>query len=286
VGGERLWRELLTQGKLTNGETIDYALGLRLEKFRGQNAISHGGSWAGYRAEMIRFPEQRFTVICLCNLATADPSGRARRVAEAHLAGVLGPAESRAAAKYEFIAVPEEKLKAFEGVYRNPVTGALRRVAVSSGKLTIGGFGPQTTELGAVAPNHFRPVNAPHSSELQFIGPGRLRAQLIVRSENQKPETFESVPPPAANWKPEEFAGDYASDELDTTHRLRAEGGKLVLRIGLAEAQPLEPIFRDAFLVAGAQLVFQRDAQGKLSGYLVQAGRVRNIRFVRRPPAK
>jgi hypothetical protein len=58
---------------------------------RGLPRVSHGGSWAGYRAELMRFPEQRLTVACLCNLGTADPTRLATEVAEIYLGAALAP---------------------------------------------------------------------------------------------------------------------------------------------------------------------------------------------------
>jgi hypothetical protein len=49
---------------------------------RGLRTASHGGSWAGYRAELLRFPAQHTSIAVLCNVSTGNPSVRARRVAE------------------------------------------------------------------------------------------------------------------------------------------------------------------------------------------------------------
>ena len=92
VGGERLLSDLHTQGVLTTGRKLDYALGLMVDAHRGLRRVRHGGSWAGYRADLVRFPEAKTSVACLCNLGTANPSALADRVAEVVLAGRLGPA--------------------------------------------------------------------------------------------------------------------------------------------------------------------------------------------------
>jgi hypothetical protein len=90
-----LIEQLLTTGPLNDGETLDYAFGLRLSTFRGLPMVSHGGSFVGFRAEMIRFPEQRLSVACLCNSSTADPSRLARQVAEVYLAGEFPEAAAK-----------------------------------------------------------------------------------------------------------------------------------------------------------------------------------------------
>ena len=96
IGGPALIQQLQERGKLTNGEQIDYAAGLVVGKYRGLNTVDHGGADAGYRSDMIRFPDRHFTVACLRNLGPADPGDLARKVAEIlsrlrHAAGRVQP---------------------------------------------------------------------------------------------------------------------------------------------------------------------------------------------------
>jgi hypothetical protein len=44
--------------------------------------------------------------------------------------------------------------------------------------------------------------------------------------------------------------------------------------------EPLTPTIRDSFaIISGPQFEFGRDAAGKVSGFGVHAGRIRNVRF-------
>jgi len=86
VGGERLLEGQHTTGELDDGTAIDYAAGLSVSQYRGLRSVSHGGSFIGFRAQFMRFPEQRFSVICLANRDDADPSRRCRAVADLYLA--------------------------------------------------------------------------------------------------------------------------------------------------------------------------------------------------------
>ncbi len=64
VGGPRFLKLIQTPGVLNDGESLDYAFGLGVGKYRGLRTVSHSGGFAGYGAQLIRFPEQRFSVIC------------------------------------------------------------------------------------------------------------------------------------------------------------------------------------------------------------------------------
>ncbi len=85
IGGKAFLDELQQTGKLNNGKPLDYAKGLFISTHRGLRTVRHGGAWGGYRAELLRFPDQHFSVACLCNVASANPEKRADEVAEIYL---------------------------------------------------------------------------------------------------------------------------------------------------------------------------------------------------------
>ena len=113
VGGQAMLDQLQTLGTLNNGKKLDYALGLFVDQYKGLRRVQHGGSWAGYRAELMRFPEQKFTVACLCNLATANPTNLATKVADIYLANEFKASEEKtpATATAPTITLSEEQLK-------------------------------------------------------------------------------------------------------------------------------------------------------------------------------
>jgi CubicO group peptidase (beta-lactamase class C family) len=85
VGGTPFLDAMHTRAILTSGDTLGYALGLGIGEYRGLETVSHGGAFVGFRADIIRFPTEQFTVICLCNVSTANPTRLARQVADIHL---------------------------------------------------------------------------------------------------------------------------------------------------------------------------------------------------------
>ena len=95
VGGAAALRELLTPGVLNDGKPITYALGLNVDRYRGVRAVTHGGSWAGFRAQLSRYPDQKTSVIVLCNLAESAPGLLAARVTDILLANQLAEAPNR-----------------------------------------------------------------------------------------------------------------------------------------------------------------------------------------------
>jgi CubicO group peptidase (beta-lactamase class C family) len=86
VGGQALLDLLRTRGVLADGDTISYAGGLRLGEYNGLAVEQHSGSMMGFRTHVVRFPAERFSVICLCNFGDINPGALARDVAELYLA--------------------------------------------------------------------------------------------------------------------------------------------------------------------------------------------------------
>ena len=85
-GGSELIERMLTPGQLGSGESIAYAFGLELEQYRGLSVVRHSGGAAGYDTEMMRFPEQKLTVMVLSNFAQFPSTELAKRVADIYLA--------------------------------------------------------------------------------------------------------------------------------------------------------------------------------------------------------
>ncbi len=146
VGGKGFLAEIQEKGKLNDGRTMTYAKGLAVPIYRGLRTVRHGGSWGGYRAELLRFPDQHFSVACLCNVANADPSRRANLVAEAYLENLMKPKEAKKdenededEAKKEKggPGLPAEQLQAFAGDYWSDELGVTYRLGVRDGSLRV-----------------------------------------------------------------------------------------------------------------------------------------------------
>ncbi len=194
VGGKPFLAELQEPGKLNNGKTLDYAKGLFISKYRGLDTVSHGGSWGGYRAELLRFPDQHFSVVCLCNRSDISPERRAKQVADIYLASVLKEKEpekdeeDEAATKAKpEVPVAAEELKKLAGDYWSDELGVAYRLRLTNDKLVLdkilltGGI-PRSSDSAGKA---FIPVG---KNEFQLTGAGiEIRFQ---RDAAGQPESF------------------------------------------------------------------------------------------------
>ena len=60
-------KEAFTPGRLNDGSATSSGFGWRVDQALGFDRVSHGGAWLGFRNAIVRFPDQRFTVIILAN---------------------------------------------------------------------------------------------------------------------------------------------------------------------------------------------------------------------------
>ena len=138
VGDRALIDAMLVDGVLNNGKPVNYSSALVVGSYKGLPTVAHSGSWAGYRSQLIRFPQQRFSVVCLCNLEQANATGLARQVAEVYLGGLMKqppPSADEAKAGTVRPAAPLAALEKLSGPYRNGDTGEVLELAVKEGKL-------------------------------------------------------------------------------------------------------------------------------------------------------
>ncbi len=78
-----------------------------------------------------------------------------------------------------------------------------------------------------------------------------------------------------------EYVGDYRSPEVDATHTWKVEKGQLVAYANDRRLGVLEPSYTDGFTRGSAVIDVQRDAKGRITGFVLEAGRVRHLRFMR-----
>ena len=270
LGKGTLLRELQTRGVLNNGKQIDYALGLDISTYRGLPTVGHGGALFGYRTAILRFPEQKFSVICLCNIGTSNPERLAEQVADIYLDGQFPPEHAAVSASESPV-----DTQPFVGLYRDLESHSVYKISEADGDLVL-----FEQHLKAVGPSRFSFSPGP---ELFFEPQANGAMRLTMTSNDTAPqilERFEPITPSADDLA--QYAGDYASDELQTTYRFAVKDGRLTLNVNWHEPSVLEPSVRDEFHDASdTTFVFRRDAAGHITACDLIAGRVRNISFTR-----
>ena len=275
LGGPALLEEMHRQGMLNSGQKIAYASGLNVGTYKGVREVQHGGSTAGYRGFLTRFPDQGVAVALMCNVADANSGRLAHAVADLYLGDILVN-ETAPERDEPRVDVSESSLQALAGGYRNTRTHARMQVTALNGVLRLGR-------------THFAPV-----SETRFVAASGDILEFDASAENERPSARLASPTgdrawllePVADFAPTatelaEYAGTYHSDEAEATYTVVVEGGALVIKNRYGQASSMTPSYPDAFTGSrlGA-LIFRRE-NGRVTALSVVQGRVWDLRFER-----
>jgi CubicO group peptidase (beta-lactamase class C family) len=286
-GGDELIRMVTTPGQLNRDDEMTYAFGLGVEEYRGLRTIEHGGSFVGFRADTIRFPEQRLSVVVYCNRADANPGQRSRKVAELFLADVMDPKEEPAAEPTEEVdttVVSAERLQALGGLYWDEKRRSAWEVEWADAKLRLVLSGELRLEMMPLAADRFVIRSPWLEAEATFekIADGTLQMSVLIEGSKEPRISERFDPRKPSSEELEAYAGTYFSDELGVSYALEVEEGSLVFRIVRHEPHELRPLFGEIFSSSDyGTFEFRRGADGVIDGFALDAGRVLNLEFRR-----
>ena len=266
--GAPLVAALETQGVLNDGRKIQYALGLVVSNYKGLKDVSHGGATAGYQTFLARYPDNKVSVAVMCN-GTSPSAGN---IAAVITDEIFGPYPQRP--KIEPAKVSDEELKKFVGLWRNDQTHVPSRFLIENGVPRWSGG-----RLIPMGGGKFMAGN----SELKFTF-DKNGAPIFVESTDDDGAVSRFVA--EKEWTPTpaelaSFKGDWFSDEAGAAFTVAIDGNKALIKQRPATSLPMQPLYKDHFLVDGNIVWFTRDKQGKVDGLHVGSSRMRDMPFVR-----
>ncbi len=275
VGGPAFLRAMETRGTLADGTVHGYGFGLFHSDGQNPRTVSHGGAWAGYRADLLRLPDQGLAIACVSNLSSSDPSALAARVAAAitEQTAVAEP-ESRPAGA----AAPESLLARMAGAWWEPETGLRFEVSREGDRLFLDILGMRR-ELVPAETGTFR---TPRGTTRYALETEDGVERLIRSGGATGRATFDRVVATAARREDlAPFIGRFHSDEVPADLTVSLEGEQLVVRAKTIEGEVLQRVGDTAFTTGGSALLFARDGQGRVTGLVLNTPRARYLPFAR-----
>jgi hypothetical protein len=269
--GAPLVEALETRGILNDGRKINYALGLDVTQYKGIREVSHGGATAGYITFLARYPEKKLSIAVLCNGSPPPFSGN---LVYSFADEILGPFPDGPKPP-EGVALTEEQLKKFVGIWRNERSRNVNRTALDKGVLKLNN-------------NPMTPM-----ADGSFILASGVKMKFTLDKDGKpiKADIFNedgSVTNLTAQqeWTPTgadlaALAGDWYSDEARTTLTFKVEGDRAYIVQPAAFKIELRPIYKDAFFAQGTVLWVTRDSSGKVDKLHATASRMRDMPFTR-----
>ena len=294
VGNKELISMMTTPGTLNSGEKISYAFGMWRGEYKGLPVNRHSGNMSGYRAQILSFPEQKFTVIALSNNMATLPSAIVNKLADIYLEGQLKtdvPSQKRVAETLPpAITLSEKEALRYAGIYAHPESGRFFKMSVKDGKLINSGIFQNEIPVTAISENRLLVVGDNGMAELNPVfDESGIVSEIRGPAKTGKPDVFVRVKPPLDSPQQlSEYAGTYYSDEFDADYKISLKGNNLSLQISENLKPALTAAYADVFTTAGGQinLSFTRDDKGQIAGFVFNSAlderEVKGIAFKRR----
>jgi hypothetical protein len=270
VGSPSFTETMQTRGILNNGDTLNYALGLSVTEYNGRSVVQHGGAFVGFRAQLVHFPKENLAIVVLANRSDAQPSKRARAIADVVFGDKTekeGP-ENKKSSRYS---TTKQELESYVGSYWSEKNLEYQNIMLKNDTLYTG-----TYALKPIALKEFSVVVAPDikivfsDKSLSINLPGRDIQQYIL-SDKILFTTGELEP----------FTGSYYSNELKVYYTIHLKDDELILSINDTEISPLQQGKGDVFANDDlGSFEFMR-LNGEVSGFILGSGRVKNMKFDR-----
>lgn len=279
VGSADIVKQMNTLAVLNNGETFGGAYGQFVGPYKGLQQIQHSGGDAGYRAHLVRFPEQDFAVSVVSNLGISNPPALALQVADLYLKDEFKEEEAAPTETKMTIDLSEKVLKAFEGYYWDAKDLYSRRIHLREGKLQYDRGNNYVTELGPLDSNTFKMLNVSTEVIVDFVLKNGKKRMIVSEGETVLGtlDEYTAVDPTSVDIK--QYLGDYTSEELSTTYTMIEREGKLIATHPRISDIPLTFVKTDVFSAGRNTIEFTRDTTNTIQGLKSSGGRVKNLKF-------
>ncbi len=232
VGDRAIIDEMQRSGVLNDGHAVGYGGGLFLSTRNGLTTVSHGGGWAGYRSEMLRFPERRTSVIVLSNRDDVDACALAQKVAQIELE-LPEAAQTQPLPHLVRFAEAPRIGRSQAGTYRGEFGQYVRILASGEGHAIAWGGGEHALTQRADGLLQFTAGGDSFLAVSHAAPDGRLHFSAQLGDEVADYVAVGAWANDVAH-----YAGRYVSDECDGHLDLDAEGDHLTADL-LGKVRPL-----------------------------------------------
>ena len=285
-GWEKAFQQMQTHGILNNGDTLDYAFGIVIDKYEGEKRLQHSGSIGGYNSFVEVFPDHELNIVILCNFSSSGISSKSGSVSDLLLHLEKEDDENGLIRVDEIVSIPlsGEKMNKYCGFYWNEKGRYSRKIYLKDDTLRYFRSESSESKLLPVEENTFQMVDVSSVVMVRFEFLPENRKAMVVQVDDEDPLHMELYKPPVITKElMNSYTGKYYSPELDTHYSIYVEGDSLLMgnhsrhgdfKINILRENDLEGI-RSPF--EGIRV--KRNEKGIILGLYVSNGRVRNLWF-------
>lgn len=274
VSGRVFTEMMYRPGMLNNNVRQIYASGLILTNISGHDAIEHSGADAAYRSYFLRVPEKHFSVYILANVDDIDLMSASREIFQLLHGNEISGKSGSAVDKVSIDSVVGSK---WAGTYYDPVTQVIHRINFRNNQFFIGWWGLQPLSDSAFA--------AGPLTKFTFNG-NRGKVVMTKIDKGNANVVYQRVSEGSRRSVKDlkQYAGKYYCSELGVYYTLELCRNEIVVNVPRNESIKFTFFLPDIFEGEYNFVIkFKRDHLGRVSGYYLSNGRVRNLYFNRVP---
>lgn len=288
-GRQELIDTMLTDGRLNNGSSAGYAFGIINGTHNGLRTVEHSGALAGYQTFYLRYPDENFSVFVLANAGNLNAGGKSRSIGEIFLKdkfkkptaneAVGADSPNAASADGSAVGLAADEMKAFTGNYFSRDRGISVKITLEEKGLmhTTGG---RVVAMKPLGDNRFKLDDPNREIFLTFEKSGAMNA-VVNGGAPIGYVSFEPVTYSADDLK--RFAGTYFSEEINTYYHLKVEKDELIVYLNDRRFDALKVIMKNLFKGnRNSYFEFSEHPNGRITGFALNAGRVKNLQFEKR----
>ena len=281
---QSFWNKMIEQGKLNDGTVIDYAAGLYHEDFNGIKSIRHGGAFVGFRADLVRFPDEHLSIAVFCNRGDGDPSKKADQIASILLSDQINKSEIKAKPQVAnsnadtSIAID---LSRIEGDYEVEPGVVVSFTADQDSLNVLQNWNNAQYSIYRVEGNTFK-IPGEESISFKFSNLENDKTQdLSVFQGQTETKAKRKEPIDISKLNMEDFVGQYCSEELDICYHFSKVEDQLMLQVGEKPKHWSCTISDIDVLALPMGLAKFEKENEQIVSFILESGRVKNVKFIK-----
>lgn len=275
-GWEKAFKLLQTKDTLNNGKLNNYALGVMVEDFMGNQRIQHSGGIPGFISYAEYYPEEELTIVLLTNFVSFSVQKKQMELLKLFLKDNSSKQEKT---KLKPISLNIESAKNIVGNYWNIKENYPRKIYLENDTLWYIRNNGTKSQLIQTGHNEFIIGNINAQVIVQF----ELTSKkiMIIKDGYNPDQAFEEYDDsPLTQEEQTELLGKFYSPELETYYEIKIKNGQLIGYHNRHGEFPINILKRDVCDWSGMAIAhYKRDETGTLSGFYVKMNRVENVWF-------
>ena len=231
TGGQKLIDKMQEEGTLNDSTTTGRSFGLASNTYKGLKTIFHSGSHGGFKAQLLRFPEQDFSVIVLANRSDASGSSESYKIADLFLQNDYQSEdfdESAAPSSTSKVNMSTLELDSFTGYYLNRKNGNIRRIVKRDSTLYYYRRESSQDRLGTITKNEFRMLDRGNPIVVKFSDVNDEKVMSYYSNGIHRSDMHRFDPISYSESELEQFTGKYHCADIDRIYEIEIKADEMV----------------------------------------------------------